>query len=236
MAGLQLHRRTLGGAVAAPVDYTRFALALKSYEGANDNTTWRDISGNGRNAIIQGAPSFALTPNMQNGKSGYYADVFAGADSTVFLPDVCLTDEDFTVYMAVKVEAVTNCYLLLMADVANDAGAFNYIGINSADTNGYFQRKAGGTQGPKTVIAAGETAVLTYQFNRNGATIRKNGVVLASGLAYIPASFERGSFFGNQSTNQRIQGTLFALIVRVGNETAAEIAQIESALFTELGI
>lgn len=228
-----------GAVVAAPagLDYTGFAMALSSYTGSNTNMVWQDVSGHGRNATQIGG-GFLLTTAVRNGKPGYVTQAGAISDTSFSLASIAATPQDYTIYVALQVNAVTNCYLLLLQDdtaVNGGSGNYTYLGLNTGEVNTYFQRRAGAAYGPNNAVAAGRAVVLTYQFNRAGVTVSVNDTVIASGTPWTPAWFN-GGFFGNQSNSRLFDGALFALLARVGNDSAATVAAVRQQLYQDLNI
>ena len=215
------------------VNYAAYALALKSYEGANTANAWQDLSGHGKHAL-QSSTGFALTANLQNGKAGYRATAASAADTRFNLPSLNEAVGEYTVTLALRVDEATNCYVLLAGDGSGGAD-FTYFGINSTDTNAYFQRRVGSPIGPVVALAAGRTAIVQYRLFAAGASVLIDGVVVGSGLNWAPARWQAGTL-GNQLQGQLLHGALFGLFVAIGNQSDAEMAAVRAMFAADLGL
>ena len=237
MGGFKLGSVGFAGTLAATiraivqgVDPTRFALFLKSYKGANTATTWKDLSGNGHDLIQNPTSSpFVLTANSVNGKQAYVGTA-ANTQAYWQLPAISTNATDMTIYMAVRVDEVSNSYVSLLPQAS---GGLLYLGINSGDIGTYNR---GGVHGPIVTVSAGQVAVIVWRLNSAGASVRKNGYLFASGLPFTSATYALGGLLFNQSNSQQLRGAQLAYAVSLGNDTDAQVAQYEAEIAAECGI
>ena len=228
---------SLGGGAAPPAvgtafDPTVYDAAYLSWQGANTSAYWEDLSGKARHlrATNGTAAVFPHTANVRNGKAAYVATA-AEQGNFFVLPVLSTVAADYTITVAFGVTTATQFTVLRPGDVAL-AFERTYLGINTADLQAIYQNAGTGA----TVGAvAGDTLLLTYQLNAaTGATIRRNRVVAQSGIGYLAAKFNGGDAFTARSGN--IVGPIYALLLSVGNRTAAQIDAAEAYLTEQLAL
>ena len=241
MAGLNLSNvgfvGSLRGAGAAPpaagtaFDPTVYDAAYLSWMGANTSTFWQDQSGKGRHLTTSGASNpFPYTPNVRNGKAAYVST--ADQQNAFFnLPAISAVNADYTITVVFGITTATQFTALRFNDAALAFGR-TYLGVNTAEIQAIYQNAGSGAV---VAAVAGDTLLLTYQLNAaTGATIRRNGAVAQTGLGYLAAKFTGGDAFLMRSGN--IIGPIYALLISVGNRSAAQVAATEAYLTEQLAL
>ena len=219
---------------AAPADVlTGFAIWCESWHENTRYGYWYDQSGNDRHLVSNDGTTFPFGLDAASGLPAYSAPPGNGGDYLYWrLPRISDVPQEYTLYYVLRVDEVSDTYLTLLEDeVAGFTYGFTHVLLNS-QAGAVYQTTP---QGISPAVAAGETAVLTVQLNAAGATVRKNGQVIATGIPYTPSQ-ARGGFLYNQSNFHQLRGAQFGFALSIGNDSLDKIQALESRWMQKLGI
>lgn len=219
----------------APVDYSIFASFCKSYAPGASTEVFPDISGHGKSLIAQSAGRFTQLIDPATGRQAYYGTQ-AQENASWKLPELSLTNGNYDVITAFRVESASETYLTLLSDDTQDfTYGQTYTGLNCYEIKTLFQTAP---KGP-VFESVGQTVVVRHRLNaQTGASVEVNGQIVipaSADTAYRAAKVVGGSAF-NQSGGHVLRGHQFAWGLFLGNMSEAQWEPVRAALMSELGI
>lgn len=204
----------------------------KSYQGSNNASQWTDLSGNNRhltqslsgNQMIMSADANNLPVYMASGQQFFNMPAYSALSG------------DYTIIVALQVTAPAAVFVTDHFTTSS-ARVVTAVGVSSG---AYYDGVFKGVVNP--VLTAPTPAIIVYRLNSAGATVRKNGVLVASDT-YVQQPLGAGRVGAEADTPTKVtnlsaglQGNLYALLVYAGNMTDAEVFSVETILKNEIGI
>ena len=198
-----------------------------SYPGSG--TTWRDMSGNNRNATLVNGPSFS---NIDNG-----AVVFDGTDDSLSFSTITFSNTSYTLEMFSNITGILDTSnrrsvfgnINYASEFSNTTTFFTNLTVNSVDTYFNFGFSTAGS----LVIGQDFHWVFTLDFSTKNVFIYLNGRSITSAdtqltsYTNISTTFTR---FGIWTTIRPYIGNLYSARMYNKYLTSSEVLQNYNAL------
>lgn len=178
----------------APVNYVTNGLQVNLFTAPTSGTTWTDISGNGRNATLQGSATYVSTsgggiklPNTDYNGTSYISVPYNIASNTVTVEIVASFNNSSHWATIWGNESYNSNY-----------GYFAYMG---SATSMYWGKPSGGTSA--TITASSSIRHWTFVINGTSQLLYLNGSQLGTTATVVAqTSFANSEFlFGARHTN-----------------------------------
>lgn len=196
---------------------------------ANGSARWHDESGSANDLLGLNVDDVFTPLTDANGKAVLQANDLNGG--LYSFPFATLPAGDYTIYAVLRPLTLQAPYLL-------DASGHSLgLGFNTGDLGAYYFGGVKHGNGALS-IAANELAIATWRLSSvDGGRVYKNGALVYAG-PYSPAAFNAVAALGHDYSTYYAPfiGDLHALVFRQGNDSDAQVAQVQSYLATLAGL